>query len=863
MNASLEGETEETAATTEPWPWASFGVTGDAPAIEEEPSVEPVNTFLESESEQTAAATEPWEPFGTPEPTSDASDDHLIDPLAISGGLDDENATGGWAPEAFDQPVISFAGDDALETAPAEPQPGTAEFEPAFAATGIADARDEEPWAGISAAAAPGPSDREFAEPAALVPGESLEEPTSIHHGAAIADVSGDDAEAGWSWDFNDLEDEHASVEQPLAIDVDDDEFAWAPTDNADGEAPVAAWLAGAGQPGRPARYDGMRADPELDDDPWSALSEAGDEGLPAAPEPLAILGDDTSDEPWAAADMLDAAGDEQDQLEGKGAGETMVPDAERENSAGSDDPGPPHIVPFPQDDPWAEFIARREREVSDEERVAAERWNTVFGTAPQGKSDAEAGDGDQTSADAATAETRHAEVSETGSYDDPRRPMSPPAAGAEQDDPWAAIAAASGYDAATESGMAVYMPGNAETPADDPWQSFTARHQRPATDRPDLADTASAGDPSPAAPWDDDETSLSPDEFIVRAFERKAAEALPEEREPDPIADADADKGVARLLGDEGEDIMRETAASEAGPRSFARMSAWAPQRSGHLVTNPNEAPWESDQPAADDDFTGLGGPSYEPSLNVDVPAPPFPPAAELDGFDPRPVPLAAGQSKTRTWVREVVETSLLALLVFLAVRASFQNFKVDGSSMYPTLQNGQFLIVNKLEYSQVDMEKLSTFLPFVDPGTNPKRNVFHPPQRGDIVVLKDPRKPDTDLIKRIIALPGESVEIVNGRVYINDHLLEEPYIKSPWHDTKSKITIPDGQYYVLGDNRDNSLDSRSSQVGLVPGDLIIGKATLSYWPLERFGLAPNQGGDISSQDGPPRLTAQLVPSH
>jgi signal peptidase I len=83
---------------------------------------------------------------------------------------------------------------------------------------------------------------------------------------------------------------------------------------------------------------------------------------------------------------------------------------------------------------------------------------------------------------------------------------------------------------------------------------------------------------------------------------------------------------------------------------------------------------------------------------------------------------------------IREIVETGLLAALVFLSVRASFQNFKVDGTSMFPTLENGQFLIVNKLVYSEVDVEKLSKFVPLVHPGDDPKRNVFHGPERGDI---------------------------------------------------------------------------------------------------------------------------------
>ena len=124
----------------------------------------------------------------------------------------------------------------------------------------------------------------------------------------------------------------------------------------------------------------------------------------------------------------------------------------------------------------------------------------------------------------------------------------------------------------------------------------------------------------------------------------------------------------------------------------------------------------------------------------------------------------------------------------------------------------------------------------------------------------LVDPRKPDTDLIKRVIGLPGESLQIVDGKVYINDHLLEEPYIKSPWHDNKQKVVIPDGQYFVMGDNRDNSLDSRSQQVGLVPKDLIIGKAMLSYWPSDDFGLAPNESPTVSQTETVPTVAAQAI---
>jgi signal peptidase I len=213
-------------------------------------------------------------------------------------------------------------------------------------------------------------------------------------------------------------------------------------------------------------------------------------------------------------------------------------------------------------------------------------------------------------------------------------------------------------------------------------------------------------------------------------------------------------------------------------------------------------------------------------------------------------------GHARMKTLIREVVETGLLALLVFLSVKASFQNFKVDGLSMSPTLQNGQFLIVNKLVYSEVDMAKVGNFVPFVSGGEDPTRYVFHGPQRGDIIVLMDPRNPDQDLIKRVVGLPGETIEIVDGTVYINGYRLDEPYITMEWHDTKARISIPAGEYYVMGDNRNNSLDSRFDSVGLIPKELIIGKALLSYWPREKFGLAPNSPGT----SGGPTVTEERI---
>ena len=196
---------------------------------------------------------------------------------------------------------------------------------------------------------------------------------------------------------------------------------------------------------------------------------------------------------------------------------------------------------------------------------------------------------------------------------------------------------------------------------------------------------------------------------------------------------------------------------------------------------------------------------------------------------------------SRSRSVVRELVETGLMALLVFLAVRATFQNYRVHGHSMDPNLQDGEFLLVNRIEYAQINIDKLSNFVPFLSPGDDPKRDVFTSPQRGDVIILEDPRQPQGDrLVKRVIGLPGDKLEIVSGTVYINGRLLHEPYIPSPGDYTSPPIVIPPNQFFVMGDNRRNSEDSR--YLGLIPRDLIIGKAMIAMWPTDKFGFAPNE---------------------
>jgi signal peptidase I len=157
------------------------------------------------------------------------------------------------------------------------------------------------------------------------------------------------------------------------------------------------------------------------------------------------------------------------------------------------------------------------------------------------------------------------------------------------------------------------------------------------------------------------------------------------------------------------------------------------------------------------------------------------------------------------RSVSRELFETLLLTALILLVVRLVSETFRVEGSSMEPTLHHGQHLIVDKFTYRWL-----------------------HPPQRGDIIVLRDPHTPGREVIKRVIGLPGEKVQINQGQLYINDQPLNEPYITIPSTRTWGPNTVVPGQYFVLGDNRHYSKDSISW--GWLPAKHIIGKVWLWY---------------------------------
>ncbi len=205
---------------------------------------------------------------------------------------------------------------------------------------------------------------------------------------------------------------------------------------------------------------------------------------------------------------------------------------------------------------------------------------------------------------------------------------------------------------------------------------------------------------------------------------------------------------------------------------------------------------------------------------------------------------------SRARKVGRELAETVILALLIFFAVKAVVQNFRVEGASMEPTMHNNEYLLVNKALYLRVNLDRIHDFLPFLPGGNDDEHHVFRAPRRGDIVVFKFPLDPSRDFIKRVIGVPGDTVEVRDETVFINGSPLKEDYIKDKPNYTYAPKTVPEGMYYVLGDNRRNSFDSHAwgnsctpqQLCDFVPEENIIGQAWVSYWPFDELGFIPNR---------------------
>lgn len=155
----------------------------------------------------------------------------------------------------------------------------------------------------------------------------------------------------------------------------------------------------------------------------------------------------------------------------------------------------------------------------------------------------------------------------------------------------------------------------------------------------------------------------------------------------------------------------------------------------------------------------------------------------------------------------------------------------------MDPELADQELVLVNKAIFTSVDSNRASRVLRWLEPGENERWFLFRPPQHGDVVVFENPLDPtEPDFVKRIIAEPGDSIEILAGQVILNDKILQESYIERPSFGSYPRTVMKDNQYFVMGDNRLQSEDSRF--FGGISEDTINGKIWLRYWPLKRFSL-------------------------
>ncbi|MGE5507473.1 MAG: signal peptidase I [Chitinophagales bacterium] len=167
-------------------------------------------------------------------------------------------------------------------------------------------------------------------------------------------------------------------------------------------------------------------------------------------------------------------------------------------------------------------------------------------------------------------------------------------------------------------------------------------------------------------------------------------------------------------------------------------------------------------------------------------------------------------GKSAVREWVETFVIAAVLAAFIMAFVVRSVW---VDGQSMEPNFHNGERLLVDEVTYR------------------------FRPPQRGEVVVVRIPSKP-APFIKRVIGLPGDNLYITDGRLQLNGKPVAEPYIKEPIEREWGPYVVPPDTVFVMGDNRNNSEDSRFTEVGYVSRRQIVGRAVARYWPLSRIGL-------------------------
>ncbi len=201
------------------------------------------------------------------------------------------------------------------------------------------------------------------------------------------------------------------------------------------------------------------------------------------------------------------------------------------------------------------------------------------------------------------------------------------------------------------------------------------------------------------------------------------------------------------------------------------------------------------------------------------------------------------ADKPKKSVW-REIMEwilTLVVAVVLALVIRTFvFEFVKVEGESMLDTLNNGEVMLVTKYQYAsawlcfpwQSDAEKEAA----------PRYTLFGDPERFDVVICRYPGRGNQDFVKRVIGIPGDTIELVNGVLFVNGYEYDEPYISDAYragYINNGKWTVGEGEYFVMGDHRNNSNDSR--YIGAISRDMIIGRVARVIWPLSGWRSVPN----------------------
>ncbi len=216
-----------------------------------------------------------------------------------------------------------------------------------------------------------------------------------------------------------------------------------------------------------------------------------------------------------------------------------------------------------------------------------------------------------------------------------------------------------------------------------------------------------------------------------------------------------------------------------------------------------------------------------------TDTPGQPYPPDFTLT---PEPALLVGGEEAAtvadqpdtvKLFLRELVETIVLSVVIFLLIRQGIQNYRIESISMEPNFHEGQFVLVNKLAF------KLGQ------------------PERGDVIVFHNPERPEEDFIKRVIGLPGDSIEFHDSQVFVNGFQLNEPYISAPTiGEEPGPIVVEPDHLFVMGDNRPNSRDSR--RFGQLSMDLVVGKAWVRVWPFSKWTVVSHPDLMAGAQPAP-----------